>query len=79
MVWIFVLPHYKKYRIRQELVILDDESAKVHRLVKVHLSELERWDAEHDVLGNRIQQATGSDSLSNADENTESAFEKKEV
>jgi len=34
--------------------VLDDETAKVHRLVKVPLVELEAWDAEHDVLGNRI-------------------------
>lgn len=34
--------------------MLDDENAKVHRLVKVPLSELEVWDREHDVLGRRI-------------------------
>ncbi|KAH8819833.1 amino acid transporter-like protein [Xylogone sp. PMI_703] len=52
--WIYILPHFGQYRIRQELVVLDDETAKTHRLVKVPLPELEAWDSEHDVLGNRV-------------------------
>jgi hypothetical protein len=52
--WIYILPHFGKYTIRQELIILDDETAKVHRLVKVPNTELAIWDAEHDVLGNRV-------------------------
>ncbi|CZR58395.1 related to methionine transport protein, high affinity [Phialocephala subalpina] len=39
--WIYILPKFKGYRIRQELLVLDDENAKVHRLVKVPLAELE--------------------------------------
>jgi hypothetical protein len=52
--WIYITPHFGKYRIRQELIQLDDESAKVHRLVKVPVTELNDWDAEHDVLGNKL-------------------------
>lgn len=46
-----MLPRWGGYRIRQELIQLEDQNAKVHRLVKVPLAELEKWDAEHDVLG----------------------------
>lgn len=54
--WIHILPYYGGYRIRQELVVLDDEKAKVHRLVKVSLAELQAWDASHDVLGQKIDE-----------------------
>ncbi|KIM94016.1 hypothetical protein OIDMADRAFT_136507 [Oidiodendron maius Zn] len=54
VLWVHILPYYGKYRIRQELVVLDDEVAKVHRLVKVPLAELQEWDADHDVLGQKV-------------------------
>ncbi|TVY29172.1 High-affinity methionine permease [Lachnellula hyalina] len=60
--WIYIIPHFGKYRIRQELVQLDDGSAKVHRLVKVPLADLGTWDAEHDVLGQKLQDFAGSES-----------------
>ena len=60
VLWIYILPHFGKYRIRQELIDLDSESAKTHRLVKVALTELEVWDAEHDVLGQRVALSAGS-------------------
>jgi amino acid transporter len=59
--WIFVLPRWGGYRIRQELVVLEGEGAKTHRLVKVKLAELESWDREHDVVGQRIT-TVGEDS-----------------
>ncbi|KAH8770236.1 high affinity methionine permease [Hyaloscypha sp. PMI_1271] len=52
--WIFVLPHLGKYRIRQEVLLLSDETSNAHRLVKIPLEELEVWDREHDVLRQRI-------------------------
>ncbi|KUJ12912.1 amino acid transporter-like protein [Mollisia scopiformis] len=52
--WIYILPHFGGYRIRQELIVLEDENAKTHRLVKVPVAELELWDAEHDVLGQKL-------------------------
>lgn len=60
-VWIHVLPYYRGYRIRSELVVLDDETAKVHRLVKVPLAELQVWDAFHDVLGQKIDSNSSGD------------------
>ena len=77
-IWIYVLPYFGQYRIRQELVVLDDESAKVHRLVKVPLVELETWDAEHDVLGQRIVSLQGSGIPRDIDESAETP-EKKDV
>jgi len=56
-VWVYLLPYFGKYAIRQELLVLDGESAKVHRLIKVPKPELDAWDATHDVLGNKIATA----------------------
>jgi hypothetical protein len=67
--WIHILPRIGKYRIRQELIILDDESAKTHRLVKVPLTELEAWDAEHDVLGQKVASSAVSGNCSQDGEN----------
>lgn len=52
--WIYILPNFGKYRIRQELLALDGETSKTHRLVKVPLAALGVWDAEHDVLGQKL-------------------------
>lgn len=78
-VWIYILPHFGNYKIRQELVLLDDESAKVHRLVKVPLSDLETWDAEHDVLGNRLDRVFPSETPPNYDQKGADFIEKREV
>lgn len=48
--WIYVLPRIRNYRIRQEVVEMDN-GAKSHRLVKVPVPELASWDATHDALG----------------------------
>ncbi|RFU25893.1 hypothetical protein B7463_g10429, partial [Scytalidium lignicola] len=69
--WIYVLPHFGQYRIRQELIVLNDETAKTHRLVKVPLAELEVWDLEHDVLGNHISNLQHSTSSSNGVNSTD--------
>jgi hypothetical protein len=57
--WIHLLPRWGKYRIRQELDTLNGQTAKVHRLVKVPLHELESWDATHDVAGQLIRNRGG--------------------
>jgi len=80
VVWIYVLPHFGKYKIRQELIVLDDESAKVYRLVKAPLAELDIWDTEHDVLGQRVVARTyGSGSPVNNDSYAGNVDEKKEA
>lgn len=61
--WIHLLPKWGGYRIRQELVTLEGQSAKVHRLLKVPLGELDKWDAEHDVLGAKVSSVASSGDL----------------
>ncbi|KAI1097552.1 amino acid transporter [Jackrogersella minutella] len=51
VVWMFVLPKWGGYKIRTEILNVDGHGANSHRLTKVPLSELERWDEEHDEAG----------------------------
>ena len=55
--WMYILPNFGKYRIRQELLALGGETAKTNRLIKVPLEELATWDAEHDVQGQNLGSA----------------------
>ncbi|KAH8890353.1 amino acid transporter [Thozetella sp. PMI_491] len=48
--WIWAVPKLRGYRIRQEVLQLDD-GAQSHRLVKVPVEALADWDATHDVVG----------------------------
>jgi hypothetical protein len=50
-VWIYVLPYFGNYTVRQETIVLDDFGTNTHRLVKVPNDELEAWDAVHDPTG----------------------------
>lgn len=59
--WIYILPYFGNYTIRQELLVMDDESAKAHRLIKVPNADLEVWDREHDVLGRKLGSYTPSE------------------
>ena len=52
--WIYAIPYIGHYAIRQELVALEGETSLVHRLVKVPTAELDTWDEQHDVLGQKI-------------------------
>ncbi|OBR04204.1 High-affinity methionine permease [Colletotrichum higginsianum IMI 349063] len=51
-VWMWVLPKWRGYRIRPEILDVSDNGANTHRLVRVPLPELAQWDAEHDDAGN---------------------------
>lgn len=51
--WMYVLPQLGKYRVRQEVLALENKE-QAHRLVKVPVDELEQWDATHDALGREI-------------------------
>jgi hypothetical protein len=62
------LPHFGKYQIRQELIALEGETAKTHRLVKVPLEDLAAWDAEHDVLGQKLVSSPESGNASQTGE-----------
>ncbi len=54
--WIFILPKIGGYRIRQELLVLEN-GAQSHRVVKVSLAELAQWDASHDAIGRSLTNA----------------------
>ncbi|KAJ6438150.1 high affinity methionine permease [Purpureocillium lavendulum] len=49
--WMYVIPKWRKYEIRTEILEVGDDGTNTHRLVKVPLSDLEQWDAVHDESG----------------------------
>ncbi|KAK3682825.1 amino acid permease-domain-containing protein [Podospora appendiculata] len=60
-VWVQLLPRLRGYRIRQEVLRLDD-GANSHKLVKVPVAQLAEWDATHDASGRPVGEADlGSD------------------
>ncbi|KAF7556129.1 hypothetical protein G7Z17_g1676 [Cylindrodendrum hubeiense] len=70
-VWAFLLPNWKGYKLRQELVVLDD-GAQSHQLRKVPLADLVEWDAEHDLAGRRIEPTVHEIPLQQKDARTSS-------
>ncbi|KAF4414593.1 high affinity methionine permease [Fusarium acutatum] len=57
--WIYIIPKWKGYAIRPEVLEVDTNGANTHRLVRVPLVEIENWDAEHDEAGNLRQRHVG--------------------
>ena len=45
------MPKWGGYRIRTEVLDVDDNGANTQRLVKVPLEELPVWDRDHDDAG----------------------------
>ncbi|RYP61398.1 hypothetical protein DL769_007721 [Monosporascus sp. CRB-8-3] len=63
--WMHLLPKWRGYRIRTEVLAVDDNGANTHRLVQVPLSELAAWDRDHDDAGRlRRRHAADSDATS---------------
>jgi hypothetical protein len=58
VVWMYVLPYFGKYTIRQEIIFLDNEGTNTHRLVKIQNLEVAAWDAAHDPSGRTINEST---------------------
>ncbi|TID04997.1 High-affinity methionine permease [Colletotrichum higginsianum] len=56
--WAFLLPKWKGYRLRQELISLDD-GAQSNKLRKVPISEVDEWDATHDAAGRLLGPSSG--------------------
>ncbi|KAK6227625.1 high-affinity methionine permease [Colletotrichum tabaci] len=56
--WAFLLPKWKGYRLRQELISLDD-GAQSNKLRKVPISEVDEWDATHDAAGRLLGPSAG--------------------
>ncbi|KAH7273129.1 hypothetical protein FSOLCH5_003375 [Fusarium solani] len=57
--WAFLLPKWKGYHLRQELVSFED-GAQSNQLRKVPNVELAEWDATHDAAGRRIEPSATS-------------------
>lgn len=49
--WISLIPKLRGYRIRQVVLNLDGGDVQSHKLIKVPLTELADWDANHDAVG----------------------------
>lgn len=62
-IWVWILPHYGGYRIMHEKVVLDGGEV-THKLVKVPLESLERWNQSHDAQGRAVSRESESDSAS---------------
>ncbi|KAG6321604.1 hypothetical protein E4U44_004816 [Claviceps purpurea] len=63
--WMHVIPRWRKYRIRAEVVKAQDDSVVSHKLIKVPLADVDRWDAEHDEAGQlRARLSTADDNKS---------------
>ncbi|EFX00648.1 high affinity methionine permease [Grosmannia clavigera kw1407] len=56
--WVFILPHFLGYRLRQEVLILEN-GAQSHKLVKVPTEDVATWDREHDAVGRRLSDGDG--------------------
>ncbi|CAH0024021.1 unnamed protein product [Clonostachys rhizophaga] len=50
--WMNWIPNWRGYRIRTEILEVDDNGANTHKLVQVPIEELAEWDATHDEAGN---------------------------
>lgn len=51
VLWMYLLPKWRGYQVRMEILDVDENGANTHRLVHIPLDELEQWDAEHDEAG----------------------------
>lgn len=67
--WIHAIPKWRGYRIRQEMLILEN-GARANKLVKVPLSELAQWDREHDATGRKLD-ARQDDESDGGSDNTQ--------
>ena len=66
-IWVWVLPRIYDYSIRTETVVLEQDGAVTHRLLKIPNAKVQEWDRTHDDAGNIIVdglaegEATGHD------------------
>lgn len=56
--WIYIIPNWRGYAVRQTRVVYKEDGAVTHKLVRVPKAALERWDAEHDANGNKLTDLT---------------------
>lgn len=76
--WMYLIPKWRGYEIRTEIVEVDDNGANTHRLVKVPIADLGEWDAEHDEAGQlRRRHIAESDEGSSKSEEQQHVVEPK--
>lgn len=54
-----LLPKWRGYEMRTEILDIDDNGASTHRLVKVPKANVPEWDATHDEAGNLRRRRVG--------------------
>lgn len=59
--WMYLLPKWRGYRIRAEIVTEENGKVAAHRLVKVPEYDVANWDATHDESGQLRQRVVESD------------------
>ncbi|PGH00807.1 hypothetical protein GX51_05584 [Blastomyces parvus] len=67
--WVWILPRIYDYSIRTETLVLEQDGATTHRLLKIPNSEINEWDRTHDDAGNLIADhgADGHDAVRTSD------------
>ncbi|KAL4783121.1 amino acid permease-domain-containing protein [Aspergillus varians] len=60
--WAFLIPKWKGYQLRQELINLDN-GVQSNRLKKVPNAEVVDWDARHDAAGRLIESETAVEEI----------------
>ncbi|KAI0555228.1 high-affinity methionine permease [Xylaria curta] len=51
IIWMYLLPKLGGYQLRPEILNVGNQGANTHRLLKVPLDEVDKWDREHDEAG----------------------------
>ncbi|KAI0460169.1 high-affinity methionine permease [Xylaria acuta] len=51
VIWMYLLPKLGGYQLRPEVLSVGNQGANTHRLVKVPLEDVDKWDSEHDEAG----------------------------
>lgn len=58
--WIYIIPKLKGYRVRQEVLFLEN-GAQSHRIIKVPIEKLPEWDRTHDAVGRLRRRQVGEE------------------
>ncbi|KAI4765638.1 amino acid transporter [Aureobasidium sp. EXF-3400] len=65
--WLYVLPKWGKYKIKQEVIVLGDGSS-TNSLIKVALTDLEDWEQNHDEAGRVVVSGVRVDTVETKNE-----------
>lgn len=60
LLWTKALPRWRGYRLRQEILVLDN-GAQTHNLVKIPVDQLREWDRTHDKAGRLVAEGPRED------------------